>query len=278
MRGGSLLVLDDKVGVDRTLRPLPISNNLDGLLAHYGLKVNSDLISDVSNEMANFTQGYVQFFVPYPLWVKVTSQGFDKKNVMVSQLESLVLPWVSSVEYVGGQTGAAVIYLAKTTNKAWLQTENFNLDPQSQQNTVNAKTQGQKNLAVAVFGPLTSYFKDKDLPKSNAIKTENETFTEKTDWSRIVLMGDSDFIEDGFLTSFNGNAVYIQNIIDGLTQDADLISIRSKEVTDRALRELSNAQRQTLKYLLIFGPTAILIFYGFIRFVSRRRKSFVDEL
>jgi len=266
------------VGVDQTLKALPISSNLDNLLANYGLRVNQDLVSDVSNEMANFTQGYVQFFVPYPLWVKVLPQGFDKKNVMVSQLESLVLPWASSVEYLANEPNREITYLVKTTNKAWTQTGNFILDPQNQQSTFNQQAQGQKNLAIAVFGPFESYFKGKNTPQANIKQTEKENFIEKTDWARIVLMGDSDFIDDGFLKSFSGNAAYIQNIIDGLTQDADLINIRSKEITDRSLKELSNSQRQTIKYLVIFGPTILLVVYGLVRFISRRRKSFIDEL
>lgn len=278
MRGGSLLVLNDKVGVDQSLRSVPVNNNLDNLLANYGLRVNSDLVADVSNEMANFTQGFVQFFVPYPLWVKVLPQGFDKNNVMVSQLESLVLPWSSSVEYLGNQTGKEVSYLVKTTNKAWTQTGNYVLDPQKQQETFNQQNQGQKNLAIAVFGPQASYFKGKDAPQANIKQTEAEAKLDQTEWARIIIMGNSDFNDDGFLQSFNGNAVYMQNIIDGLTQDADLINIRSKEITDRALKELSNSQRLTIKYLVIFGPTVLLVVYGLLRFFMRRRKSFIDEL
>lgn len=278
MRGGSLLVLNKKITVDNSLKIQPVSNNLDNFLQHYGLKVNQDLVADVSNEMANFTQGYVQFFVQYPLWVKVLPQGFDKNNVMVSQLESLVLPWGSSVEFIGAPDKNQVSYLAKTTAKAWTQTQNFNLDPQNQQATFNQQTQGQKNLAIAVFGAFDSYYQGKTIPPAVGEKSVSEDFIGQTDLSRIIVMGNADFLADGFLQSFNGSAVYVQNIIDGLTQDSDLIAIRSKTVTDRGLKTLSDSTRNSIKYLVTIGPTLLIIAFGLLRFIKRRRRQFVDEL
>jgi len=278
MRGGSLLVLNEKIGVSSSLQPQIIDNNLDNLLLNYGFKVNQNLIADVSNEMANFSQGFVQFFVPYPLWVKVIAQGFDKENIMVSQLESLVLPWVSSVEYAGGEENREVAYLAKTTNKAWSQAENFNLDPQNQQATFNPAAQRQYSLAVSAFGAFDSYFKGKEIPAPPVKQSASEEFLDHTGWARIIVMGDADFLTDNFLQNFAGNQVYIQNIIDGLIQDADLISIRSKDITDRGLKELSASQRSAIKYLMIFGPAVLAVIYGLLRFIMRRKKSFFDEL
>jgi len=284
MRGGSLLVLDDKILIDQNLQPYELENNLDGLLAHYGFTVNKDLVDDVSNEMANFSQGYMQFFVQYPLWLKIQPKNFDKDNVMVSQLEGLTLPWVSSVDYYGpteldgSQEDKEVSYLVKSTDKAWLQTADFNLDPQNQQATFNLGTQGTKNLAISAFGPFKSYFINKEIPKPAVNSNLAETILEKSDWSRIIVMGDTDFIADGFLQSFNSNPVFIQNIVDGLTQDADLIQIRSKSITDRSLKELSSSTRNTLKYAITLGPTLLIILYGLYRFWNRKKKNFVDYL
>jgi len=278
MRGGSLLVLDDKIMVDQTLQPHELDNNLDGLLNHYGFTVNKDFVDDVSNEMANFSQGYMQFFVQYPLWLKIRPENFDKANVMVSQLEGLTLPWASSVSFNGSMEDKEVSYLVKSTAKAWSQTENFNLDPQNQQVTFNLATQGQKNMAISAFGQYSSYFKDKAVPKPKAPATATENNLTKTDWARIAIIGDADFVAEGFLQSFPSNPVFIQNIVDGLTQDADLIQIRSKSITDRSLKELSTSTRNTLKYSLTLGPTFLVALYGLYRFWSRRKKSFIDEL
>lgn len=278
MNGGGLLVLSDKINVDNNLRAQPVNNNLDNLLLSYGLKVNNDLVEDLSNEMANFSQGYVQFIIPYPMWVKVTKNGFDKNNVIVNQLEGLVLPWTSSVEYIGTTDKREVSYLAKSTDKAWLQTGTFNLDPQKQEQSFNPQTQGQKNLAIAVFGAFDSFFKGKTVPPAKEAQNMDENFQEQTDYARLVVMGDADFTADGFIKNMAGNQVYIQNLIDGLSQSADLISIRSKTITDRGLKQLSDNRRNFIKYGLIFGPTFLVVVYGLLRFVRRRKKSFVDEL
>jgi ABC-type uncharacterized transport system involved in gliding motility auxiliary subunit len=61
------------------------------------------------------------------------------------------------------------------------------------------------------------------------------------------------------------------NIVDWLTQDERLITIRSRNVTTRKLDEVSDAKRRTVKYANIFGPPLFVICVGLWRWQSRRR-------
>jgi ABC-type uncharacterized transport system involved in gliding motility auxiliary subunit len=49
--------------------------------------------------------------VPYPFWVKIAKENFDQQNPIVSQLESLVLPWASPLEIVKEKNGATSVEL-----------------------------------------------------------------------------------------------------------------------------------------------------------------------
>ncbi|HQB60398.1 MAG TPA: hypothetical protein PK899_01910, partial [Spirochaetota bacterium] len=89
------------------------------LLAHYGVRINRDLVGD--NQSYNpIRQGLS--LARYPLWIKVKSANFNKKNVMVSEIERINLLWSSSVEILDYSKDKAQT-LFSTTKGAWNQTE-----------------------------------------------------------------------------------------------------------------------------------------------------------
>lgn len=260
MKGGSVLFLLDGVKVDQNMQVTPIKNGLDDLLANYGAVIKKSFVLDSSNETASFQGGYMTFMVPYPYWVKVTKDGFDKNNAAVSNLESVVMPWVSSVESANGQA------LIKSSSKSWLSPEtNIDLDPQQD---FKADSYGQNNLGVTIIGALNSFYKDKDKPQDVA----TESFTDKTDNGRLAIIGDADFAADNFVAQYNENFVFLANMLDWLNQDESLIAIRSKSNTDRVLNQLTDSQKTSLKYGNIFGITAIVIILGAIRVVMRKKR------
>jgi len=82
----------------------------------------------------------------------------------------------------------------------------------------------------------------------------------------------------GLLSSNAENLTFFSNLVDGLTQDLDLVTIRSKTVTDRPLQDISYGWRQTIKYLNIFIPTLAVIIYGFIRSYFRKKETRSDVI
>ena len=261
MRGGSLLIAADGVNIEEGLMASANEIGLNGLLENYGVKLNNDLVLDVSSAMASFTQGFMTFSTNYPFWPKILQSGFDQDNTTVANLESLIMPWASSVEILNDKINknSKVSYLAGTTEKSWLQKDNFNLNPQ-QAFTPSGNT-GSKNLAVSIFGSFTS-------PYGNG----------STDAGRLIVVGDSDFIKDGFLRNMPDNLIFFQNLVDSLSLDEDLINIRSKGISDRPIKELPDGSKAAARYLNIFGLTVVVVVFGMIRYYLRRRSRFVDEL
>ncbi len=261
MKGRSILILADGVKVEEGLIASVNDTGLNDLLEKYGIKINSDLALDVSSGIVSFTQGYITFSVNYPFWPKVSRQGFDQENAAVAKLESLVLPWASTMEVATDKIDKInrISYLARTTDKAWRQKDNFNLNPQ--QNFSPSGGQGIFNLAVAISGKFASAYNNGE-----------------TDNGRLIVVGDSDFIKDGFLRGAPDNLIFFQNIVDSLSLDEDLINIRSKGISDRPLGELSDGAKAAIRYLNIFGLTIIAVIFGMARYYIRRRSRFVDEL
>jgi len=252
MNGGSLLVMADGVKVESNLTAEKNEADLNKLLNSYGVKFNDNLVLDVSSGIASFNQGFITFNINYPFWPKVLKGGFNQENVATAKLESLTLPWASSIEKT---EGAASRYTAllKSTNKAWVVKDSFNLNPQ--QNYEN-KSANQYDLAASIEGKLKSPFSNKTV--------EN---------SRIIVVADSDFLRDNFLT-MGDNMSFFQNLVDSLSLDQDLISIRAKGVSSHPLTaELVENKKQLLRYLNVFGLTIAMVGFGLFRYSARRKKS-----
>ncbi len=255
--GGSLLVMADGVKVGQNLTAEKNDLGLNKILENYGLKINNDLVMDQNNGMAAFSQGFITFTASYPLWPKIIKSGFDQGNAAVAKLESLILPWASSISVDKNKIGDKKIsFLAQTTEKALAQTENYVLNPQA--DFLGAGQPSKFNLAVSVVGKFTDPF------NSNAVPDKV---------GRLIMVGDSDFIADGFLGNSPDNLLFFQNIVDSLSLDQDLINIRSKGITERPLKELTDIKKNLYRYLNIFGITFLVVLFGMGRYFFRRRSN-----
>lgn len=263
VRGGALLILQDGVSIGQGLMAKKNSTGLDTLLNKYGISLNQDLIADKRSGVASFTQGFLTFSSEYPFWPKITSAGFNKDVNAVTNLENVILPWASSVEVDTAKINEdSFKYLAFTTDDGWRVSDNFNISPNG--SVVPQGEQKRYNLALVVNGTITNAY-----PKEGVAENIN---------GKIVVVGDSDFITDGFLRNNPDNLTLFQNLVDTLSFDEALISIRSKGVTSRPIKELSDSSRITIRYLNIFGLTLLVIAFGMFRYFMRRKSRFVDEI
>ena len=264
-QGGSLLVLADGVIIEEGLQASKNNTGLEELLIKYGLKFNSDLVADTRNGMASFSQGFLTFSSNYPFWPMITSQGFNAEHSAVANLESVILPWASSMEISRDALGeeSEVFELAFTTDKGWHASDNFNITP----NAASAP-QGDRGRFV-LAAAINKGIKD-------AYPGEGEEAGALS--GRLIAVGDSDFINDGFLRNSPDNLVFFQNLVDSLSFDEDLINIRSKNISSRPIKELSDSAKAGIRYANVFGLTIAVILFGMARYYMRRKNRFVDEL
>lgn len=265
VRGGALICLIDGVKIEQGLAAVKNDTGLDKLLAKYGIKINQDIVGDVRNGVASFSQGFFSFQTNYPYWPKITNEGFDQNNSAVSSLQNVLMPWASSIEIDEGKLSKeAVTRLALTTNEAWRLTDTFNIAP----NTISESGEKKQfTLAVSVNGKLKSAYPAKD-------KKEGEEFD-----GRIIVVGDSDFAYSNFVQGVPDNLLLFQNLVDSVSLSSDLITIRSKSMSVSQIQpDISESKKAAIRYLNIFGMTVIIVSFGLIRYYLRRRSRFVDEI
>ncbi len=277
MQGGKEIYLVDMIRLktDKQLEAENVNTNITDFLAHYGFQLTPDLVLDISNSMAAFSGGFFHFQMPYPFWPKVQKDGFDQTSPIVSKLDTITFPWTSSVrikDNIIKEKGLKASVLAQTTPHGWIQRGRYNLNPQQNFN-VGSITRERVPLAVMISGVFESFSAkgEKDAQKDPNIVDEDVSIISEKE-TNIVVIGNSRFIQNDFLSRFRENEIFFLNLVDWLTMGDKLIGIRSRERTERPLPEMSDAKKAMIRYINIIGVSILLIFFGLIKFILKRRK------
>lgn len=298
MRGGKVFFMLDHIRFEEgSLNVLPHKSNLEPLLLKYGVRVENSLVKDKLCSNASFSSGFFSYSVPYEFWPKPSTKYFDQKNPALSRLESVVFPWTRPLVVEKSSDNVQVSDLVKSSPYASLEKGNRpNVQPKSSQDIFAHMMGRQKdkddfhqvNLAVALRGRFPSYFSDRPVPvadkkkEKSVIKPEGKEekkpeVVKESSETQIVVVGTSRFIEDGFSDRFKGNELFFLNLLDWLNIGEDLISIRSRTVTDRPLQETTESEKTMVKYTNTFGISLLVIFFGLARFMFKKRSRQIYE-
>ena len=297
MRGGRAIFLVDPIQMQPgTLQGTPLSTGLNDLLEHYGAKLGNNLLIDRRfHDSARFQQGFMTVFQPYPYFVKIVKPNFSKEHTVTNQLEALTLPWTSSLEVIAKENITPTA-LAKTSEFGQTVQGYYNLRPDFP--IPDAETQAFP-VAVALEGKFKSFYDGKEIP---SVATDNTTDVEdsetptpaqdagtqtiktESEQTQIVVVGTAQF-----LTQMRQDGVnFFLNTVDWLTLGDTLIGIRSQTITERPLqiktrdggfREVSEFEKNFIRYLCTVGVSCLVIAFGLIRyFLKRRAKRLVESM
>ena len=289
MRGGRVCFLIDPVLIQyEGLNVNPLKTGLNNLLEHYGVKLNDNLVLDVSMGQLVYSQGFMTVTTGYAYFVKVlkeyryrtgeTSDGLSQDSIITNQLESLTLHWASSLELLPqGDPSVETIVLAKTSRGGWTAQSPYNISPTDRQFQPPASVQQAHTVAVSLSGVFKSFYAGKTIPpvessesdEAVTAKPAEEERTTKTDSeaTQIVVVGNSQFLQQ----SQRDGQLFFLNTVDWLTLGEELINIRSHGATNRPLKEISESEKFFLKFISIAGVPILVVAFGLVRFFLRRR-------
>ena len=92
----------------------------------------------------------------------------------------------------------------------------------------------------------------------------------------LIVVSDSKFLADDAGMSVPENMVFLMNTVDYLVGEKELISLRSREITNRPLDEIDNGTRRRWKWVNVILPSLIIIGIGMYR--SKREKNKAEIL
>lgn len=187
-----------------------------------------------------------------PVYPVVRSYG-RHPIVQSFQNATSIFPLVRTVERADQvPEGIEVRDLFSSEPESWAETRLSELN--SRKGPAPDQRTGPLTLAVAATMPVTA----DASPTADEEKASAKPSAPPKE-ARVVVVGDSDFIANEIARSPLLNADLFLNMVNWVTQDEDLISIRPREAQDRRLVLSGQQQTNALLFSLFVIPGIILI-------------------
>jgi gliding-associated putative ABC transporter substrate-binding component GldG len=284
--GGKVLFAMDGVAVDAQYGLEARAMTDGGLLsmvASYGARVRPFLALDRSALTLPFQSagpgGSLQIrMIRYPHWIGVLAENGNPGHPVVTGFSGVDLFWASPVE-LDPPPGVEGTVLFSSTSEAWLQTGDFQLNPDTPYlfNREEADTGGPKVLAAALSGKFPGWFMGKPKPRREGSEEELPDMPAETGESRIVVVGDSD-LASGYIqyTRSERNLDFLLRAADWLGNDDDIIGIRNRAAGAGRLDRIVDEERRAaqMAFVRILNVVIIplgLVFLGILLSARRRR-------
>jgi gliding-associated putative ABC transporter substrate-binding component GldG len=241
--------------------------NLSGISNSYGFDVKKDLVRDAQCASVSVMQREAgltfQTEMPHP-YIPIVND-FDKSFAVTQNLHQVILPFVSEIDTTSAHSlHLNVIPFAVSSQRSGTQAGFYDLDP-SAQFTRAMFEDHYLLLGAAINGKIKTAIPDSDKYVAASRKIEGD--------ERIIVMGNGNFVRDMFLSNPENLSLFL-NIVDYLTDDLGLISIRSKSFLPGPLKPVSDVNRATIKDLIVGLPPLLILGIGLIywrRTINRRR-------
>ena len=231
-----------------------INSNVFTFLNSYGLNVNQNLVLDKSCGRVQVQQqmGFIRMNVPmdYPFLPVV--KNFNEQELVVSGLEQIHLFFPSEIvlDTALNQKVAGVIDLFKSSNKSGIMSGRYILSPDPKNNPF-LQNLNQRSKVLGASSRLVS-------------------------GGELIVVADSKFLSDDAGMSVPENMVFLMNAVDYLAGEKELISLRSREITNRPLDEIEDGTRTRWKWANVLLPSLLIAGFGMYR--SKREKDKAEIL
>ncbi len=261
-RGGNIFIAQSRIKADiQQQTAAPIQSNIFSLLDEFGLNLKENLVADKQCGQVTISQnrGFFRMNsqVDYPFFPLIRTFG---ENVMVKGLEQLRLLFSSEITDLPTglpdtlNAAGDIQPLLYTSDRSTSVEQFYNLNPIDNPAFQNLNGKGRLVGALARV-PVDS---------TGSV-------------SQIVLVSDSNFLSDDGGGRIPENGILVMNAVDYLMGDSDMVSLRSREITTRPLKELEDSTKATWKWLNILLPSLLVIALGFLRWKREAGRAKVLE-
>ncbi len=278
-----------------TISGMPLESGLEPMLAAFGLTLDEDHFMDSAMETIDLPRevnlGGLRMQtrepVKVPLQIRVTEAQMAQDSPLTNRIGSVFYLWGTPIgrdETVLAANGLTVTDLMTSSENCWREVWSEGpmlgsmLDPRGK------KMLGPQPLAVMVEGVFPDTFEGREVPAWPAAPTapgeEPDPLAAGPDIPAPVdpqpgsmfVIGSAKMFDDNILAA-QQNALLLLNAVDYLAGSHELLSIRSKTLTQRVIRPVTtNAKLAWRIFVVLLVPLGFAIF-GFVRAGMRRREA-----
>lgn len=297
MKGGRVLWLLDGALADMDslqsksdILAIPNDINLDDMLFNYGARVNKDLVMDYHSAQIPVKTGQVGNQPQFSLfnWYFFPTVANIKGHPIVRNINDIKFEFASSIDTIAKPGIRKTILLSSGNYSRLLNTPSI-----ISLNFLRIKADrsffNRSNIPMAVLleGSFTSLYKDR-IPDTIA-QDPDIRFTEISKPNRMIIVGDGDVAKnqvvfrqgkyipyplgyDRYTGIMYGNREFLLNCVNYLLDEADIISIRNRDINIRLLDkrkvEINLAIIRTINIVL---PILLVCIAGVIIYFFRKR-------
>jgi ABC-type uncharacterized transport system involved in gliding motility auxiliary subunit len=244
---GKLLALLDPPDDFKKPAPLP---RIEALIKEWGINPTPSVVVDVSGLTKIATIPVAA--PPYP------DHGITSRFQLIT-----MFPVVRAiVPLMGAPAERTAQSFIQTQQRTWAEMNLGSLDPPDNISPDPDKGDiaGPVSIAAAVAVPA----------KVDAAAASKEDEQQRPPETRVAVVGDSDFIANGYL-GIEGNRDLFLNTVNWLAQQESLIAIRPREAADRRLTMTANHVMGVLWMSLVIVP-ALVLGAGVVTWWRRRER------
>ena len=254
--GGNLIIAQNRLNVDiQTQQVTPITSDIFEFLSNYGFQIEENLVLDKVCGKVNVQQnmGIFRMAVPMDYPFLPIIQNFNDNEAVVSGLEGLRTMFPSEI-ILDSLPNTSVLF--SSSDKSTTISEFYNLNPDPKVNPVFSQLKEKGKILAA---------------RAEVLNDESGIV------GQVILVSDSKFFADNGGGASPENHIFVLNAIDFLLGDSELISLRSREITNRPLEEIEDDAKVKWKWANILLPSLFIVGFGFIRLRGEKNRAVMLE-
>lgn len=263
INGGAAAFLLDTIKPDmQTLETEDADAGLSDLLASYGVTPQPGLVLDAECATISISQqkGFMRITQPVNYPYIPQPRSLDPYHPLTRGLSQAVFPFMSPLQVTAPESnGVEAEVLVRSSERSWVESPPYDLDPLRRWTEDQVGTMAAHDLVVTITGVIPSHF-GSEPPTTNGEQRKG----------RVLVAGGAMFIQDQFLSM--GNQALLLNLVDWLLLDDGLLSMRSRGLQAAPLEELTDGQRNAVKYLNMIGLPLVFVAFGLVRWRMRERR------
>lgn len=263
VNGGAAAFLLDEIKPNlQTLETEEANSGLSDLLASYGAAPEPGLVLDAQCATINISQqkGFMRITQPVNYPFIPQPRSLDPYHPLTRGLSQAVFPFMSPIKVsVPESSNVEAEILVHSSDRSWVESPPYDLNPLHRWTEDQVGAQAPHDLLVTLTGPIPSHFgasaaaSDGQVPKG-----------------RVLVAGGATFIQDQFLSM--GNQALLLNLMDWLVLDDAMLAVRSRGLEAAPLKELTDGQRNAVKYANMLGLPLVFVAFGLVRWRVRERR------
>lgn len=293
MHGGKVLWLIDPLlvsmdSLQTQANTFAISNftGVDDILFRYGVKLNTNLVTDMQCAKIPIVTGQYQNNTPqmtyYP-WNFFPEISPNSNHIISDKISPVKMEFASSIDTTNSPAKKTVLLSSSNRTRVLNSPVNVSLQMLKQKQDASLFNSGAKDVAILLEGEFSSAFKNRLTPEMEL--NSQMAYKDFSDTTAMIVIADGDVVRNDFMNGqllplgydkytrkMYGNKEFLVNCVNYLCGDEDLIPLRSREVIMRNL-DLAKVEREKTAWQIVNValPIVVIVLFGVLLAVLRKK-------